>query len=431
MPKITHIVAREILDSRGIPTVETRVVLDSGIETTASSPSGEELGTNHAVELRDGDKNRYQGLGVLKAVAAVNTIIAPKLIGMEVSQQGVIDKTMIQLDGTPNKSQLGANATLTVSFATAKATAKAYGLPLYQYLNQLTKVILPDTPLAIPTPIFNIINGGKHGAGNLDFQEYHVVPASAKSYPQALQIGVTVYQALKQILITRNATYSIGDEGGFAPNLYTNVDAIEALTQAVKKTPYRVGVDVFLGLDIAASHFKTEHGYRIKDRPVAMQAAEFIEYLKDLNKEYHLLLLEDPLGEDAWNEWQLITQELQQSLLIVGDDLLASNSKLLQQAITQKACSAILVKPNQVGTLSETLQLIQIARKGQFKVILSHRSGETNDDFVADFAVGVGAEYVKFGAPVRGERIAKYNRLSAIHQELVSTAQKNTSPQAQ
>ncbi len=427
MTKIATISGREILDSRGMPTVESTVVLENGISARASVPSGPEPADSHApdraVELRDGDKGRFNGMGVRKAVEIINTVIAPKIIGMHAEQQGLVDKAMIDLDGTLNKERLGANSILSVSFAVAKSAAESRRTPLFAYLNLLMQSVIPGTQPKMPTPLFNIINGGKHGAGNLDFQEFLVVPSTAKPYNICLEIGGNVYQAVRQVLIERNATYSLGDEGGFAPNLYTNVDALEALTQAVKKTQYQVGVDVFLGLDIAASHIKTEGGYRIKDRPVALTPSEFIDYLKDLNRDYHLLILEDPFAEDAWNEWQMLTKELRQSLLIIGDDLLFSSKSLLDRAIKDQACSAILIKPNQVGTLSEVLQLVQRARSGGMQVVMSHRSGETNDDIIADLSVAVGAEYAKFGAPVRGERVAKYNRLSEIF-AILSQSQK-------
>lgn len=418
MAKIKTIIAREILDSRGIPTIESRVILDNNVSQSASSPAGPILDKYGAVDLRDNDPGRYQGLGVVKAVTAVNTIIAPKLVGLEIGQQGRIDKTLIDLDGTADKSRLGANSLLSVSVACAKAGALMYRLPLYHYIFELMKLAHREVKLSIPTPIFNMINGGAHGAGNLDFQEYHIIPATSKPYDEALRLGVEVYQVLKKVLITRNATYSTGEEGGFAPNLYTNIDALEALTQALTATEYKLGFEVFLGLDIAASYFKTDQGYQIKDRPNPLKAEEFVEYLQEFNKEYHLLLLEDPLADKDWEGWVALTSVLGHSLTIVGDDLLASNMELLNNAITKQACNGILVKPNQVGTVSETLQLIHRARSGGFKVIISHRSGETNDDFIADLSVGVGAEYVKFGAPVRGERVAKYNRLLEIHSHL-------------
>lgn len=416
--KIYSITAREILDSRGNPTVETAVVLNSGYRGTASVPSGASIGKYEAVELRDGDQKRYNGMGVLKAVQNVNTTINASLRGMDATNQGLIDKTMVDLDGTPNKSKLGANAVLSVSLAVAAVAANHKRIPLYRYLNGLANTGKPIAMTRIPTPIFNIINGGKHGAGNLDFQEFQVIPASNKPYHEALEIGVEVYQAVKKILIYRNAVHSIGDEGGFAPNLFTNIDAMEILTEAVRTTPYRFGVDVFFGLDVAATYFKSTHGYQIKDRSTPFQRADFIEYLKKLHEKYRLLLLEDALEEDDWEGWVQLTREQGTDILIVGDDLLATNPERLERAISEKACSAILTKPNQIGTLSEFLAVILLAKQHEIKTIVSHRSGETNDSFVADLAVAVQSDYVKFGAPARGERVAKYNRLLQIESEL-------------
>jgi enolase len=416
--KIYSIIAREILDSRGNPTVETTVILTSGYRGTASVPSGASIGKYEAIELRDGDEKRYNGMGVLKAVQNVNTAINAKLRGMDAVNQGLIDKTMVVLDGTPNKSKLGANALLSVSLAVAAASANYQRKPLYRYLNGLANTGKPVAITRIPTPLFNIINGGKHGAGNLDFQEFHVIPATNKPYHQALEIGAEIYQAVKKILIYRNAVHSVGDEGGFAPNLFTNIDAMEILLEAVKTTTYLFGVDVFFGLDVAASNFKSALGYQIKDRSTTFQTPDFIEYFKKLHEKYRLLLLEDPLDEDEWDGWTQITRELGEDILIVGDDLLATSPVRLRRAIDEKACSAILAKPNQIGTLSEFLAVIALAKQHDMKTIVSHRSGETNNSFVADLAVAVQSDYVKFGAPARGERVAKYNRLLQIESEL-------------
>jgi enolase len=416
--KIYSITAREILDSRGNPTVETTVVLTSGYRGTASVPSGASIGKYEAVELRDGDEKRYNGMGVLAAIQNVNTTINTTLRGMDATDQGRIDQTLVNLDGTPNKSKLGANAILSVSAGVASAAAAHLRQPLYRYLNSMFAAGKQFPMSRIPTPLFNIINGGKHGAGNLDFQEFHVIPASDKSYHKALEIGAEIYQAVKKILVYRNAVHSVGDEGGFAPNLFTNIDAMEILLESVRTTPYRFGVDVFFGLDVAASHFKSARGYQIKDRSITFQTDDFIEYFKKLHEKYRLLLLEDPLGEDDWEGWVKITHELGADVLIVGDDLLATNPERLQRAITEKACSAILAKPNQIGTLSEFLAVIVLAKQHDIKVVVSHRSGETNNSFVADLAVAVQSDYVKFGAPARGERVAKYNRLLQIESEL-------------
>lgn len=418
MAKIKTIKAREILDSRGSPTVETTVELEDGALGTASVPSGASLGKYEALEVRDGDPQRFSGMGVLKAVNNVNQIISRELIGFESKQQSEIDNLMIKLDGTLNKSKLGSNSILSVSLAVAVATANSAKTPLYRYLNSLFGVGLPDAFEKMPTPTFNIINGGKHGAGNLDFQEFHVVPATINPYHEDLRIGEEIYQALKKVLIYLGAIHSIGDEGGFAPNLFTNLDALEIIIEAIKTTSFQFGKDVFLGLDVAADHFKKSEGYQIKDRPIPLTTEEFIDYLLVLNKDCQLLILEDPLKEDDWDGWVKLTARMGMGTLVVGDDLLATNPQRVKEAIQRKACTAVLIKPNQVGTLSETLEVIKIARQGGLKIIISHRSGETNDTIIADLAVAVAADYVKFGAPARGERIAKYNRLLEIESDL-------------
>lgn len=416
--KIYSITGREILDSRGNPTVETTVILGSGYRGTASVPSGASVGKHESVELRDNDEKRFAGKGVLTAVANVNTIISPKLRGMDSTNQKAIDETMIALDATPNKATLGANSILSVSLAVAKAAAANSQMPLYRWLHGLADKSLNISLGRIPTPLFNIINGGKHGAGNLDFQEFMIIPASNKSYSDGLRMGVEIYHTLKNILIYRNAIHSVGDEGGFAPNLFTNLEALDILHQAITDSHYRFGTEVFFGLDIAASHFKTLRGYQIKDRPTALSGREFIDYLKELNAKYRLLLLEDALEEDDWSNWSLLTREVGKDILVVGDDLLVTNTERLQKAIDEKACNAILVKPNQIGTLTEFLAVVSLAKKHDIKVIVSHRSGETADSCIADLAVAVQSDYVKFGAPARGERVEKYNRLLAIEAEL-------------
>ncbi len=416
--KIQSIHSREILDSRGNPTVETTVTVESGYTGVASVPAGASLGKYEAVELRDKDPKRYDGMGVLTAIKNIDTVITPHLLGSEASDQQSIDKIMIDLDGTSQKSKLGANSMLSVSLAIATASANSLRVPLYRYLNTIFSTYRSTVITRIPTPTFNVINGGKHGAGNLDFQEFHIVPATGKSYHDALELGEEIYQAVKKILIYRNAVHSVGDEGGFAPDLFTNIDALEVLSQAIRSTKYRFGSDVFFGLDIAASHFKKKTGYQIKDRPSAYSTKEFIQYFQDLHAKYRLLLLEDPLEEDDWDGWKTITNVLGSDMLIVGDDFLATNPERLTRAINEKACSAILLKPNQIGTLSEFFNVVAIAKSHDIKCIVSHRSGETNDTFIADLAVAVQSDYVKFGAPARGERVAKYNRLLQIESEL-------------
>lgn len=416
MAKIKSIKAREILDSRGNPTVETRVVLDDNSSITTSVPSGASLGKYEAVELRDNDPTRYGGMGVLKAVANVNEVIAPKMIGLDPSEQERIDRLLIKLDGTENKSKLGANAILSVSQGVCKAAAVAAKLPTFLYVANLYG--LKKEEFKMPLPIFNLINGGKHGAGNLNFQEFHIIPFHP-SYSQALQRGEEIYQVVKKVLIRHKAIHSVGDEGGFAPNLFSNLDALEILIEAIREAGAELRKNAFLGLDVAASHFYQGGKYKIRDRTVPMNTDEFAEYYRDLNRQYPLYMLEDPFHEDDWRGWKGISLDLP-ATTIVGDDLLATSISRVEKAIREKACSAILAKPNQVGTISETLKVLKIARKADWKVTISHRSGETNDDFIADFAVGVGADHVKFGAPARGERVVKYNRLLAIEEELAS-----------
>lgn len=418
MVTIKNITAREILDSRGTPTIESTVELSDGNFGTASVASGASIGRFEAIELRDQNPERYGGLGVLKAIANVQDVIAPKIKGMETIKQGQIDEMMLQLDGTSNKARLGANAILSVSLANAQAAAKAVSRPLYLYLAELIEHELPRTVEKMPTPSFNIINGGKHGTGNLDFQEFHVIPSTIKPYHEALQMGQEIYVKLKEVLIQRNASRAVGDEGGFTPNLYTNIDAIDAILDAIKNTPYKFGLDVFFGLDVAATTLLKDNTYYIKDRPTSLTTEDMIEYYVNLHQDYHLLLLEDGLSEEDWQGWRMLTTKLGREINIVGDDLLVTNPDRLKRAIKEQACNGILIKPNQIGTLSETLAVIKIAKAGNFKIIVSHRSGETNDVFIADLAVGVGADYVKFGAPARGERVVKYNRLLKIEEEL-------------
>jgi len=420
--RLYSVTAREIFDSRGNPTIETTVILNSGYRGTVGVPAGASLGKYEAVELRDNDPSRYAGMGVLKAVANVNTTIAQNLKGMDAFRQDTIDKKLLEIDGTPNKGNLGANAILSVSAACSVAAAAAQRLPLYRYFNNLFASMYKTPIERIPTPTFNLINGGKHGAGNLNFQEFHVVPATNKPYCVGLQMVVEVYHLLKKELKHRNAITAIGDEGGFAPNLYTNVDAIEIIADVVRQTPLRVGVDIFFGLDVAASQFKTARGYELIDRSAPYTAKDIGMYLKDIHKTHRLLLLEDPFDEDDWESWKVLTAELGRDVIIIGDDLLATNYERLTHAITEKACNGILLKPNQVGTLTEFFSVCKLAKQHGICCVVSHRSGETNDTYIADLAVGVQSEYVKFGAPARGERIAKYNRLLQIEAEALPRA---------
>lgn len=418
MARISDVKAREIIDSRGIPTLETTITLDSGVAVTSSVPSGTSTGRYEAVELRDDDDSRFHGLGVLRAIENVNSIIGPKILGQDPSHQTNLDQILVNLDGTKDKSHLGSNAILSVSQTVCRAGAAAFNLPVYEYLREKYQ-LFKDSP-NIPTPMFNVINGGKHGAGNLDFQEFHIIPSTRMSYSKALQAGVEIYHSVEQVLIKHNAIHSVGVEGGFAPNLYKNADALELIVEAIRTTSYKYGEDVFLGLDVAASHFYKGGRYRIKDRKEPFSTKEFIDYYKELNEQYRLYSLEDPLFEDDWKGWSQLTQELGSNTVIIGDDLLTTNKERTQKGIDEKSCTGLLAKPNQIGTVSQAVEVIALAKNANWQIIVSHRSGETNDNFIADFAVGVGAHYAKFGAPARGERVAKYNRLLEIETEIAA-----------
>ncbi|QLG69433.1 MAG: Enolase [Candidatus Woesebacteria bacterium] len=427
MATIKQIWAREILDSRGMPTIEVAGQLDSGQIAVFSVPAGASTGSHEAIELRDQDEDRFYGKGVLKAVNNVNTVLAQAVLGKDPSNQEEIDNILINLDGTPNKSKLGANAILAVSGLALRLGAIANNLTLYSWVLSLMKKMGITVYTKIPTPIFNIVNGGLHGASNLDFQEFHIVPVSFKSYSEGLRMAAEIYMVAGNKLRQKGAIHSVGDEGGFAPNLFTNMDALELLVESIKQTRYGLGRDVFLGLDAAASVFYKNGSYQIKDKTSPLDKPAMLEYYKVLNDQYHLAILEDPLEEDDWEGWKKITEMLASETIIVGDDLLVTNPEKVQKAITEKACTAVLVKPNQVGTISETLKVIKLARENGLKIVVSHRSGETNDWFIADFAVGVGADYVKFGAPARGERVAKYNRLLTIESEISAYLKQNAS----
>lgn len=408
--------AREILDSRGNPTIETAVYYEGGF-ASASVPSGASTGKNEALELRDKDSSRFNGMGVRKAVGNVNSILGPAIKGMDVIDQVTIDRKLINLDGTPNKAKLGANSILSVSLAVSKAASFAQKIPLYLWFNKLFADLGYKTNITVPTPICNVINGGKHGTGNLDFQEFHIIPASTKQFPEGLRICSEIYHKISAVLKYRNAMHGVGDEGGFAPNLYTNADALEVIAEAITQAGYKLQQDVFFGLDIAPAFFYKDGKYQIKDTQELYTADNFIEYIKKLHEKYQLVCLEDPLYEDSWEDWANITRQMGHEVHIIGDDLLVTNPERLQKAISQKACNAILVKPNQIGTVFETLSVLKLAKENNFKTIVSHRSGETTDFLIADFASGVGADFVKFGAPARGERVVKYNRLLTIAYE--------------
>ncbi len=416
MAKIKSIHARQILNAKGEPTIETTVILNDGAVGIASCPTGTSTGTSEAAELRDRDPAHFQGLGVMKAVQNIEGTIFENLNGIDADKQQMIDRTMIELDGTQNKARLGANTMLSVSMAVAKAAAKSSVLPLYLYLRDFIKK--ENTELKIPIPAFNILNGGKHAGENLDFQEFMVVPASSKPYHESVEMGMTIYHNLKNLLTRNNLPTLIGDEGGFAPILQTNEDALAFIAEAVSTSNLRLGYDVFLGLDAAATGFYKNQHYKIRDKSGLLTAHDIIPFYLDLVKKYHLLYLEDPLAEDDWDGWAEMGKSTSPETIIIGDDLTVTNPYRLQMAIDKKAIGGIIIKPNQIGTVIEALAVVEVARVAGLKIIVSHRSGETNDDFIADFAVAVSADYVKFGPPVRGERVAKHNRLLEIERQL-------------
>jgi enolase len=406
---IEAIVAREILDSRGRPTIEAEVHLLSGAVGLAQVPSGASTGTFEAHELRDKDKSRYGGKGVLKAVHNVNEILAPKLIDLDAINQELIDRTMIALDGSANKSNLGANAILAVSLAAARAGAESLGIPLYRYLGG---------PLAnlLPVPLMNVINGGAHASNNVDFQEFMIVPVGATSFREALRWGAEVFATLSEVLHDKGLLTGVGDEGGFAPNLESNQVALELLVAAIEKAGYKPGEQVALALDVAASEFYKEGQYVYDGRPHA--PTEFIDYLGQLVDQYPIVSIEDGLHEEDWQNWQLLTQKVGSRVQLVGDDLFVTNATRLQKGIQEKAGNAILIKLNQIGSLTETLETIDLGTRNGFRSVISHRSGETEDTTIADLAVATRAGQIKTGSLCRSERVAKYNRLLRIEDEL-------------
>lgn len=419
MAKIKQIFARQILNAKGSPTIETTVILSDGASGTASAPVGTSVGKYEAVELRDNDSTKFQGQSVLNAIMNIEKVIYPAVTGMDANRQQDIDKKIIELDGTHNKSRLGANATLAVSMAIAKAAARSSVLPLFLYLKEYIKK--GNSPLRIPTPCFNVINGGKHAEGaTLDFQEFLIIPASSKPYGDSLSIGTNVYFSLRKQLTQNGLSTLVGDEGGFSPKLATNQDGLLLLRQSVEAADLRIGFDVFLGIDAAANSFFSDQKYHIKDKSIALTSKDLISYYTSLNKDYHFLYLEDGLSEDDWEGWTELCSTLSEQMLIVGDDLTVTNPYRLQTALQKKSITGIIIKPNQIGTVIEAIAVAEMARQAGLKIIVSHRSGETNDDFIADFSVAVSADYVKFGAPARGERVAKYNRLLQIEQQIKS-----------
>ncbi|HBB76112.1 MAG: phosphopyruvate hydratase [Candidatus Levybacteria bacterium RIFOXYA1_FULL_41_10] len=416
MSKIKQIFSREILNSKATPTLETTVVLSDGTVASASCPSGTSVGSYEAAELRDNDPEKFQGKGVLKAVENVEKIIAPILLDKDATKQQEIDNLMMHADGTLNKGKLGANAILSVSMAVAKAASISLHLPLFMYLREYIKN--ENIPLKIPTPAFNLINGGKHANNNMDFQEFLVIPATSISYPESLNLATSVYQSIRKNLEERNAISLTGDEGGYAPTFPTNKEGLTFLQEAIMETKYRPNYDVFLGLDCSADNFYSSKEYKLKDSASAMSSEALVSFYNELTKEFHFIYLEDPMSEDDWEGWANLNQKISHQTIIVGDDLVATNPYRLQIALDRKAITGIIIKPNQIGTVIEALAMVEAARLANLKIVVSHRSAETNDDFIADFSVAVSADYVKFGAPSRGERVAKYNRLLLIDRQL-------------
>jgi enolase len=412
MSAITGVYAREILDSRGFPTVEVEIQLESGAWGRAAVPSGASTGKREAMELRDGDAQRYRGKGVQQAVRNVEETIAPEIDGMEASEQAAIDQALLELDGTPNKSALGANAILAVSLAVARAAADDAGLPLYAYLGGVGGRLLP-------VPLMNVINGGAHADNGIDFQEFMLAPAGADSFSNALRMGVEVFHALKELLKSKKLSTGVGDEGGFAPALTSNTAALDLLMDAIEAAGYRPGDDVALALDIAASEFAEEGGrYRLRRENVVLDSEELVTRYESLVERYPIVSIEDGLGEDDWAGWALLTKRLGGRVQLVGDDLFVTNPAIIQQGIQKSIANAVLVKVNQVGTLTETMQAIELAKRAAYGTVISHRSGETEDTFVADLAVAVNAGQIKTGSLARSERTAKYNQLLRIEEEL-------------
>jgi enolase len=411
MSRIKDIRGREIIDSRGNPTVEADVVLESGVLGRAAVPSGASTGTREAVELRDGDKKRYGGKGVLKAVEHVNTVLKQALIGRDSRDQAGIDGRMIELDGTDTKGRLGANALLAISLANAHAAATDAGEPLYKYLGKGREPVMP-------VPMMNIINGGAHANNSLDIQEFMILPVGAPSFREALRCGAEVFHTLKKVLNDQGLSTAVGDEGGFAPDLESNEEALEVIISAIEKAGYKVGKDVYLGLDVASSEFFKEGRYELESEKRSFTSAQFSKYLADLAGKYPIVTIEDGMAEGDWEGWAVLTRALGEKIQLVGDDLFVTNTKILQEGIDKHIANAILIKPNQIGTLTETLAAIEMADKAHYASVVSHRSGETEDNTIADIAVATAATQIKTGSLSRSDRMAKYNQLLRIEAEL-------------
>jgi len=415
MSRIAEIRGREILDSRGHPTVEADVILDSGVAGRAAVPSGASTGTREAVELRDGDKKRYGGKGVLTAVEHVNTVLRQALLGHDPRDQAGIDRRLIELDGTENKGRLGANALLAVSLASAHAAARDARLPLYRYLGQ---ALGDGREPVMPVPMMNIINGGAHADNSLDIQEFMILPVGAPSFREALRAGAEVFHALKKLLHERGLSTAVGDEGGFAPSLESNEAALGIILQAIDTAGYRPGKDLYLGLDVASSEFYSDGAYELESEQRRFSSAEFTRYLADLAGKYPIITIEDGMSEGDWDGWAQLTRALGARLQLVGDDLFVTNTRILREGIEKHIANAILIKPNQIGTLTETLAAIGMAEQAHYASVVSHRSGETEDSTIADLAVATAATQIKTGSLSRSDRVAKYNQLLRIEAEL-------------
>ncbi|HEN8798427.1 phosphopyruvate hydratase [Pseudomonas sp. CM25] len=419
MAKIVDIKGREVLDSRGNPTVEADVLLDNGIIGSACAPSGASTGSREALELRDGDKSRYMGKGVLKAVANINGPIRDLLLGKDPSEQKALDRAMIELDGTENKAKLGANAILAVSLAAAKAAAQDQDLPLYAHIANLN-----GTPgqYSMPVPMMNIINGGEHADNNVDIQEFMVQPVGAKTFSDGLRMGTEIFHHLKAVLKARGLNTAVGDEGGFAPNLASNEDALAAIAEAVEKAGYKLGTDVTLALDCAASEFYEDGKYNLSGEGKSFDAEGFAEYLKGLTERFPIISIEDGLDESDWAGWKILTDKIGEKVQLVGDDLFVTNTKILKEGIEKGIGNSILIKFNQIGSLTETLEAIQMAKAAGYTAVISHRSGETEDSTIADLAVGTAAGQIKTGSLCRSDRVSKYNQLLRIEEQLGAKA---------
>ena len=414
MSAIIDIVGREILDSRGNPTVECEVLLESGATARAAVPSGASTGSREAIELRDGDKSRYLGKGVLTAVNNINTVIADALVGMESSEQALIDRTMIELDGTENKSNLGANALLAVSMAVARASANEAGLPLYRYFGG-------SGAMQMPVPMMNIINGGEHADNNLNFQEFMILPVGFDSFREALRAGAEIFHNLKKILHDKGMNTAVGDEGGFAPDFKSNEECIETIALAIEAAGYKLGENILLGLDCAASEFYKNGKYELTGEGLSLTSKEMSDYLANLADKFPIVSIEDGLDESDWDGWKYLTEILGKKIQLVGDDLFVTNTKILKEGIEKGIGNSILIKINQIGTLTETFAAIEMAKRAGYTAVISHRSGETEDSTIADIAVGLNAGQIKTGSLSRSDRIAKYNQLLRIEEALGET----------